>query len=91
MYRHDFPFPQTHKNSSRLLAEPEQERDQHIYQRQGLNFEHQGRQSTTTASLPGANLSYRTTSTNAPTIHSRILGWTWVLVFVIIVFVLALK
>lgn len=49
----------------------------------------------TTASIPGTGLSYRTTSkgtanNSAPT-RTGIPGWVWVLIFVIVVAVLALK
>jgi len=61
----------------------------------GLTLNIKDGKTTTTASLPGTGLSYRTTSNstaeNAPTTRIGIPGWIWVLVFVIIVVVLALK
>lgn len=61
----------------------------------GLTVNLKDGKTTTTASLPGTGLSYRTTSSVAPDntspTRSGIPGWIWVLIFVIVVVVLALK
>jgi hypothetical protein len=47
---------------------------------------------STTASIPGTGLSYRTTSTSTPSTRSGISGWVWLLLIVVaIVLVLIVK
>lgn len=57
----------------------------------GLTVNIKDGKTTTTASIPGTGISYRTTSTSTPPTRTGIPGWIWVLIFVIIVVVLALK
>jgi len=54
----------------------------------GLTVNIKDGKTTTTASLPGTGLSYRTTSTSTPSTRAGIPGWIWVLIVVIIVVVI---
>jgi hypothetical protein len=57
----------------------------------GLTLNIKDGKTTTTASLPGTGLSYRTTSTRTPSTRTGMPGWVWVLVVVIVVVVVVVK
>ena len=57
----------------------------------GLALNIKDGKTTTTASLPGSGLSYRTTSTATPSTRAGVPAWVWVLIFVIVVLVFIVK